>query len=83
MKPSTDKKVELDFTLNETYKKKVEDEKKEESNSDIAIVEVPKETVEFVKIGTYRISQNMEHMPLVSILEAEQIDSFLRRYSAC
>ncbi len=76
LKPSTDKKVALDFTLNETYKKKVEDEKKEESKSDIAIVEVPKETVEFVNIGSYRISQNMEHMPLVSIVEAGKIVTF-------
>ena len=71
--PSTAKKATFDFTPNATYSKKAEDEKKEETKSNIAIVEVPKDTVQFVNVGTYRISQNMEHMPLVSIVKANPI----------
>lgn len=72
--PSTAKKATFDFTPNALYTKKAEDEKKEETKSNIAIVEVPKDTVQFVNVGTYRISQNMEHMPLVSIVKANQIE---------
>ena len=41
-----------------------------------AILDIPKETVEFVNVGTYRISQYMQHMPMVSVFEADQIGSF-------
>ena len=62
---STEDQKSVDFTPNETYTKKTED--------DINVVNIPKETLEFVNLGNYRISQSMEHMPLVRIIEVNSI----------
>ena len=69
MTPSTDNKAAVDFTPKGAYTKKAE-------GGNGAILDIPKEAVEFVDVGTYRISQYMQHMPMVSVIEAEQIDSF-------
>eukprot|EP00533_Pseudo-nitzschia_delicatissima_P010565 CAMPEP_0116103494 /NCGR_PEP_ID=MMETSP0327-20121206/13914_1 /TAXON_ID=44447 /ORGANISM="Pseudo-nitzschia delicatissima, Strain B596" /LENGTH=317 /DNA_ID=CAMNT_0003595607 /DNA_START=37 /DNA_END=990 /DNA_ORIENTATION=+ len=53
---SSDNQETVDIIPDGTYAKK---------DSDATTVNIPKETLEFVNLGTYRISQSMEHMPLL------------------
>ena len=51
------------------YAKKFQDEVDAKSRSDITIVNIPKDTLQFVNVGTYRFSESMDHMPLVRIMK--------------
>lgn len=62
---STDSQKAVEFMPNHTYAKKFLDANAIKSRADINIVNIPKETFGFVNIGNYRISQSMEHMPLL------------------
>lgn len=53
---STGDKTAIEFIPNDEYSKK---------DAGINIVTIPKETLEFVNVGKYRVSQSMEHMPLL------------------
>jgi len=55
----------VEFLPNDSYARKILDANAEKSIADINIVNIPKETLEFVNVGKYRISQSMEHMPLL------------------
>jgi hypothetical protein len=59
---STGDKTAIEFIPNDEYSKK---------DAGINIVTIPKETLEFVNVGKYRVSQSMEHMPLVRSIESK------------
>jgi hypothetical protein len=62
---SADNQKAVEFMPNDTYSKKNLYAIARKSRADINIVNIPKETLGFVNVGKYRISQSMEHMPLV------------------
>jgi len=62
--PSTDNQKVVNFTPNDTYTKKYISEAKSEK-LERNIVRIPKDILGFVTVGKYRISQSMEHMPLL------------------
>lgn len=66
---SSDNQETVDIIPDGTYAKK---------DSDATTVNIPKETLEFVNLGTYRISQSMEHMPLVRKMEDKHFQSCLK-----
>ena len=66
---STDNQETVDIIPDGIYAKK---------DSDATTVNIPKETVEFVNLGTYRISQSMEQMTLVRKIEDKHFQSCLR-----
>lgn len=63
--PSTKNDESIEFTPNKPYAKKNSDKNGQESKANIYIVNVPKETLGFVNVGTYRVTQSMEHLPLL------------------
>mmetsp|Transcript_5053 Transcript_5053/g.12916 ORF Transcript_5053/g.12916 Transcript_5053/m.12916 type:complete len:326 (+) Transcript_5053:127-1104(+) len=63
--PSADDSEFIDFKPNKKYANKFTDENGRISKANISIVNIPKETFGFVDIGCYRVSQSMEHMPLL------------------
>ena len=74
---STDnqKAVAVDFIPNKAYTKKyIYPEDGTKSRIDMNVVNIPKEILGFVKVGKYRISQSMEHMPLVRKIETRLMD---------
>ena len=68
--PSAEDNELTDFTPNKTYAKTYTDENGRipKLHTHTSIVNVPKETLGFVKVGTYRVSQSIDHMPLVRSL---------------
>ena len=62
---SNDSHKALDFISNNTYAKKFHDPDDEKNGITTNVVNVPKEVLGFVTVGKYRLSQSMEHMPLV------------------
>mmetsp|Transcript_935 Transcript_935/g.1998 ORF Transcript_935/g.1998 Transcript_935/m.1998 type:complete len:319 (-) Transcript_935:395-1351(-) len=62
---SATNETSIDFTPNDTYTKVPGEPNGEKPKVDANIVTIPKEILGFVKVGTYRISQSMEHMPLL------------------
>eukprot|EP00536_Pseudo-nitzschia_multiseries_P006514 jgi/Psemu1/324368/estExt_fgenesh1_pg.C_1390018 len=53
------------FTPNDTYAKALGEPEGEKRKIHTTVVTIPKEILGFVKVGTYRMSQSMEHMPLL------------------
>lgn len=62
---STDNQKAVEFLPNKKYAKKLLDGNDAKSRSNISIVDIPKETLGFVNVGNYRISQSLDHMPLM------------------
>mmetsp|Transcript_17075 Transcript_17075/g.39005 ORF Transcript_17075/g.39005 Transcript_17075/m.39005 type:complete len:338 (+) Transcript_17075:97-1110(+) len=62
---SNDSHKALDFISNNTYAKKFHDPDDEKNGITTNVVNVPKEVLGFVTVGKYRLSQSMEHMPLL------------------
>ena len=72
---STEDQKSVGFRPNEPYAKKLEDDTDMKSRADVNIVNIPKENLGFVNLGSYHISQSMEHMPLVRIIEVNLFPS--------
>ena len=62
---STGNQSDVDFTPNDTYAKKCASAGNDSSRIGTNVVKIPKDILGFVTVGKYRISQSMEHMPLV------------------
>ena len=55
--------TDVDFTPNDTFAKTYASESKQ---SKINVIKIPKSTVGFVSVGKYKLSETVNHMPLVS-----------------
>ena len=77
---SADNQKAVEFLPNDFYARKIVDANAKNSRADINIVNIPKETLGFVNVGKYRISQSMEHMPLVRNIEIVLISRPLVRH---
>lgn len=62
---STDNQKDVEFLPNKNCAKSVLDSDDTKPRANISIVEIPKETLGFVNVGNYRISQSLDHMPLM------------------